>query len=248
MSLTEVQTVDVVKKQIGYKWRAYTGVFMSLVIIQLLGVLFSLNGSGSGGYGRTGYDIMVQYFSGDIIIVFTIFWGFLTALLFTTRAYREDDFSFITNRTSSTISTILFLFVISVIGGFTSLLSGYLLKVLTYILFPEGKTLLISNPEGPGVWIMGLVSVVLIIFMFSSIGYLAGMMIQWNKLFLILLPVLLFGSMTWLAQSGVMVGEYFYQFYFQEKNFILYVMKTIVSTTGLYTFAAFISNHLEVKK
>lgn len=45
MSLTEVSLASVVIKQYKYKLKAYLGVFSSLVVLQILGVIFSFSGS-----------------------------------------------------------------------------------------------------------------------------------------------------------------------------------------------------------
>ena len=248
MSLNEVQTAEVVKRQIGYKWRAYTGVFTSLVIIQLLGVLFSLNGTGSMSSGRTGYDISISYFTADIVIGFTIFWGFITAFLLTTKAYREDDFAFITNRKSSTFSTIVYLFILCSIASVTALLSSFLLKVVAFIFLPGEEELLLSSAESPGIWISGILATLMLVFMFSSMGYLAGMIIQWNKMFVILLPIILFGSMFLFSKGDFPIQVQFFKFIFEESSFLIFTLKTVAFTAIFYSLATLVSNHLEVRQ
>lgn len=132
MSLTEVSLASVVIKQYKYKLKAYLGVFSSLVVLQILGVIFSFSGSGSMGTGAYGINVNISYYSADIVIFFTIIWGFISALLMTTRAYRDDDFVLITNRVSSNLSSIAFMLIASIAGGITAMLSGFLLKVLMY--------------------------------------------------------------------------------------------------------------------
>ncbi|MEC3885613.1 hypothetical protein VKA52_17975 [Halobacillus sp. HZG1] len=248
MSLIEVQTSEIVKRQIGYKWRAYTGVFTSLVVIQLLGLFFSLNGTGQMGSGRTGYDVKITYFTADIIVGFTIFWGFLTAFLLTTKAYREDDFAFVTNRKTSTLSTIAFLFTICVIGALTALLSSFALKLLAYVILPGEEMLLIQGMGDVGTWLQGIFATILIVFMFSSLGYLAGMIIQLNKMLVIVLPVVVVGLMILLSRGGFQVEEYFFQFIFEENQAWLFTLKTIAVTTIFYALAVLVSNRLEVKR
>jgi hypothetical protein len=248
MSLNEVQTAEIVKRQIGYKWRAYTGVFTSLVIIQLLGVLFSLNGTGAMSSGRTGYDISISYFTADIVIGFTIFWGFITAFLLTTKAYREDDFAFITNRKSSTFSTIIYLFILCSIASITALLSSFLLKDVAFILLPGEEKLLLSGIESPGMWISGILATLLLVFMFSSMGYLAGMIIQWNKMFVILLPILLFGSMFLFSKGDYPIQVQFFTFIFEESSFPIFTVKTIAFSAIFYSLATLVSNQLEVRQ
>lgn len=247
MYSADVSTAEVIKKQISYKWRAYISVFTSLVVIQLLGVLFSLNGTGMSSSGGRSYNIQVEYYNADIIMIFTIFWGFITALLLTTKAYREDDFAFVTNRMSGTLSTILYLWIISSIAGFTASLSGYLLKVVVF-LFTSQEILNSTGAGGAGIYLMGLVSLILTIFMFAGFGYAAGMIVQWNKMFVILLPVLLIGLLFSLEKAGYSLDRFFFQFLFSEQSFWLFLIKSTAVSAAAYLSAFLISNRLEVKQ
>lgn len=247
MYSADISTAEVVKKQISYKWRAYISVFTSLVVIQLLAVLFSLNGTGMSSSGGMNYNIQVDYYNADMIMIFTIFWGFMTALLLTTKAYREDDFAFVTNRTSGTLSTIIYLWIICSIAGFTASLSGYLLKVVVF-LFTSQEILNSTGAGGTGIYLMGLVSLILTIFMFAGFGYAAGMIVQWNKVFVILLPVLMIGLLFSLEKAGYSLDRFFFQFLFSEQNFWLFIMKSLAISTAAYVTAFLISNRLEVKR
>ncbi|WP_156896517.1 hypothetical protein [Halobacillus kuroshimensis] len=247
MYSADISTAEVVKKQVSYKWRAYISVFTSLVVIQLLAVLFSLNGTGMSSSGGMNYNIRVEYYNADMIMIFTIFWGFITALLLTTKAYREDDFAFVTNRTSGTLSTIIYLWIICSIAGFAASLSGYLLKVVVF-LFTSQELLSNNGAEGAGIYVMGLVSLILTIFMFAGFGYAAGMIVQWNKMFVILLPVLFIGLLISLESAGYSMDRFFFQFLFSEQNFWLFIMKSLAVSTAAYVIAFLISNRLEVKR
>ena len=48
MYLTEPRLIDVVKKQFRFKLNAYTGVFISLIIMQLIGIFLSFESSSGG--------------------------------------------------------------------------------------------------------------------------------------------------------------------------------------------------------
>lgn len=247
MSFVQVKTSEVIGKQLVYKWRSYAGVFTSLVVIQLLGVLFSL--LATSGYVRStlGYDVRVQTFTVDMVIVFTIFWGFITALLLTTRAYREDDFAFVTNRSSSNISTIAFLTLIGLISSVTAALSFYLMRVVIFLNGTEGDAV-ISNASVDA-------SLFLIIFytfgsviLFSSMGYVAGVMVQWSKLFIFILPTVAIGGLILLHQtSDGSVVEAFFSFYYREANLLYFLLKTTVTAAAFYSVAVLLSNRQEVK-
>ena len=138
MSLKTINLAETVKKQFVFKLKANIDVFSSLVGIQLLAILFSLGGVASMGMGGANLSVDVKYYSADLVIVFTMLWSFVTAITITTKPYRNHDFTFVSNRLSSSLSNILFLLTASFIGSITALLSGNLVKLLVSILFKQG--------------------------------------------------------------------------------------------------------------
>ena len=134
MSLSRASLMEVVKKQYLFKLKSFIQVFMTLVVLQLLAMLFSFNGVGMMGSSNASVEMDIQYYSADIVVVFTMLWAFITAILITTKAYRNDDFAFVTNRLSSNLSNMLFLLTASILGGILAILSSYLMKVMMYLL------------------------------------------------------------------------------------------------------------------
>ncbi|MBA2176325.1 hypothetical protein H0266_15620 [Halobacillus locisalis] len=247
MSFVQMKASEVIGKQLVYKCKSYAGVFTSLVVIQLLGALFSLLATSGSMRSTLGYDVRVQTYTVDMVIVFTIFWGFITALLLTTRAYREDDFAFVTNRNSSNISTIAFLTLVGLISSVTAALSFYLVRVVVFLIGAEGDAVISSASVDA--------SLLLIIFytfgsviLFSSMGYVAGVMVQWSKLFIFILPAVVIGGLILLYQpSDGAVMNAFFSFYYREANLLFYLLKTTATAAIFYSVAVLLSNRLEVK-
>src|SRR5699024_3353468 len=106
-----------VKKQYKFKLKAYVSVFNSLTVLQLLAILFSFNPTSSRGFGGYGVDASLNNYSINISIVFTFLWGFITEFIITTKVYRKDDFTFVSNNQSQGMANILYLLTISFIGG-----------------------------------------------------------------------------------------------------------------------------------
>jgi len=244
MSLTKVSLIDVVKKQYIYKLKAYSQVFMSLIFLQLLAVLFSMNGVGSMG-GSTGgsVELQVKYFSADFVAAFTMLWGFITAILITTKAYRNDDFVFVANRISSNLSNAVFLLTASVVGGITAMLSSYLLKVIVNYFFKSTPIL-----DAPIELLLGIFSTILYVFLFCALGYLVGTLVQISKAFTVLLPAAFFGTLILEGLSGKAgtVANVF-DFFFTESSLVLFIVKIIVSAGLLFSGAFVLSNRLEVR-
>ncbi|ASF38240.1 hypothetical protein CEH05_03575 [Halobacillus halophilus] len=248
-SLTEVSTREVIGKQYHYKLKAYMGILTSLVTVQLLGLLFSLNGVGSRSLGTFGLDLNINYYSADMIIIFTFFWGFMSALLMTTKAYREDDFAFITNRFSSNMSSVAFIATVSVIGGLTAIMASFLLKVVVYFILGNKEVIGTGLASGPLTFTEGVLAMILLVFLFSSLGYLAGIIVQVHRVFVVLLPVLFFGGLQYLSSTeNWNLPAFMFEFYFQESLFLLFAAKVVASAALVFTIALWISDQLEVKK
>ncbi len=248
MFLTEVKLWDIVKKQTQYKLNAYLSVFSSLLFIQVVGILFSTNGSGNTSMGFNGGSINISFLTGDLIIIFTIIWALISAIIITTKASRNDDFIFISNRLSSNLSNILFLIIASIVGGVTSILSGILLKVILLFVLHDDYTLgtLISFQE----LLLGMFVSFLYITLFAAIGYFVGMVTQISKWFGVLIPALLIGNSIVSANQGkdeFLVSEVV-KFFAQESSLLLFLTKVSFTSSILFFFSVILSNKMEVRK
>ncbi|WP_017186983.1 hypothetical protein [Alkalibacillus haloalkaliphilus] len=74
MSLTEVSTYDVVKKQSMLKFKAFSKVFTALIIAQIIAMLFSAGGAGSFGGSTDLISYQFYYVTGDLVFIFTLMW------------------------------------------------------------------------------------------------------------------------------------------------------------------------------
>src|SRR5699024_6507193 len=109
MSLTHPHLFSLVKKQYQYKLKAFIGVFSSIVIVQLIAMLFSVNGGRGSGGGPGELYIDIDYFSYNTVIGFTMITILINAIHITTKTFKEDGFIFTANRLSANLSNIVFL-------------------------------------------------------------------------------------------------------------------------------------------
>ncbi|WP_164670785.1 hypothetical protein [Virgibacillus doumboii] len=248
MSLTKPSLAGAVKKQFNFKLKSFVGVFSGLIILQLLALLFSLGGTASMSRGGTAYDFQVRYFGADIVVVFTMLWAFINAILIKTKAYTEDDFLFVTNRLSSNLSNIAFLVAACIVGGVTAILSGYLLKDVIYFLFDTSPIMQTGMANVPDL-VIGILATILFVFTCSSAGYLVGTLVQLHKSMAYIIPVVVIGLIMVVAQqTGVHMVVEVGQFYFAESSFWILVCKTVATSAVLFGASILISNRLEVKK
>ncbi|WP_062238893.1 hypothetical protein [Fictibacillus sp. FJAT-27399] len=247
MSLTEVTTWNVVKKQYRYKLKSFGGVFTSLIAIQVISILFSLQGTGSRGGSSGNFDYRVTYFDGNLLLGFMMGWAFIISTIITTKAYRYDDFSFVATRKTSNLANILFLFSASAFGAITVFLASHLLHVIVVNL---------SNPKtilGDSLTFLQLVTgfgaSILYLFLFTSVGYFVGMLVQFKKPFVFILPAVVIGTLVLdgTVNSSPEILPAIGTFFGLETSFLLFVIKALVVSFLFFTAAIFLSNRLEVR-
>ncbi|WP_251548838.1 hypothetical protein [Neobacillus muris] len=248
MSLTKMSMIVVIKKQYAFKLQAYSQVFLSLIFLQMIAVLFSLGGVASMGSSDGMVEVQLSYYSADMVLVFTMLWGIISAVLITTKAYRNDDYLFITNRLTSNLSNLLFLLTASFIGGITAILSSYLLKIVVNLFVSE---YFFSNPNGwPGALetLLGIFSAFLYIFLFCMLGYLAGTLVQFHKSLTALLPAAILGVLFLdVADGKAGVFADIFTFYHSESSVFLFFLKIMATAGLLFLASAGLSNRLEVR-
>lgn len=251
MSLSKVHLASIVKQQYQFKLKSYINLFNPLIIMQLIAVLFSLGGIGQGSRGGIEGDFNIYYYTTDYVIVFTIIWGFILAIQITSKDYREQTVPFVTNNLTENLSNIIFILTASTIGGVLAILSRFLFQAIVRFVFNYdrilGTEMTISFTE----LLMGILATILFIFLFSSFGYMIGMLVQFNRIFVVIIPVFFVGLLFYFASTGGALEDNFvyqlFKFYFQEKVFLLFFLKVMFTSILFYIGSYMISSRLEVK-
>lgn len=246
MSLAKISLRGIVKKQYLYKLKANVWVFNSLILLQLLAILFSLGGIASSGRGGDGFFMQISYYSADAMIVFTMLWIFIISVQIISN--KENEFMFIKNKSSHHLSDAIFLLTASIIGGVTAILSGFLLKVIRYLFFDATRIIWTDIVSGPKNFMIGLLATILFICLFSALGYLVGSLIQLNKIFIFLLPVLFIGLLFVANRYGESNFMFMlFDFYFKETMFLVFMLKAIITSALLFLGSFMISKRSEVR-
>lgn len=249
MSLTEANLLEIVKKQYFFKLKAYMGLFYTMIAVQALGILLSLNGVMSSGTGSGEFSVSTKIFAGDIIITLTMTWAFFVAYNLTANEYRKTDFMFVTNRLSSNLSSVGFVLTISAIAGVTASLAGVLLRVIIY--FTHGSQNIASQYFFilPQELLLSIIATTFYIILISAISYFFGALTQKHKRFAVLLPALVIGLLFLKARGmgnvGVILGEIAY-FFTNESSLMLFMIKIIGVAFILFYSSILMSNRLEV--
>ncbi|WP_026908705.1 hypothetical protein [Paucisalibacillus globulus] len=247
MSLTKVSLSNVVVMQFRYKLKAYSGVFLALMVVQMIGILLSILGHGGTSFSNGMYTVDVTVSSPDLVIFLTMIWAFMNAILITTKAYREDDFTFVSNRLSYNLSNMAFLLTVCLIGTVTALLTTGIIRILAYVTADIDIFLTITHGVTIADFVAGGLATFLFILLAATAGYLVGMMTQVNKGLIILLPVIIIG-LNYVTQSSSNPGFVnMLEFYFMEHSFIMFSIKAIVTILIGFGLSIVFSNRLEVR-
>ncbi|WP_186668056.1 hypothetical protein [Sporosarcina sp. BP05] len=249
MYLTEPRLTNIVKKQFLHKLNAYTGVFNSLIVMQLIGIFFGY-GAGSGGSSNGGtLTIDYRLSTGDGPVILTLLWAFSMGILVTTLAYRNDAFSFISNRLSHNISSILFLLFASAIAGTLAPLAGSIIKFISLFqsnpFFTEASGL-VSSPTD---FSIGVMTSILYTVLFASLGYVVGSFVQRSKFVLPLLIAAIFVfPLLQLNMGGLDFIAKIVAFFGSETSLLLFLMKIVVTVSIFFAISIRVTTKTEVRK
>lgn len=241
MYLTEPKMSDIVMKQYKFKLNSYVGALTSLIMTQILAIFMSFSGSGMMGTSSEFVGISVHYYTADFLNAFMMLWAFITAITITTKAYRYDDFSFVTNRTTSNLSNMLFLLTLSIVGAITTFLGGFLLKTLLYFWFDMEKMTIMQTTLLE--YVTGLIALIFYLLLFSAIGYFLGTLYQVSKVSLFLSIVLIIAAIFLL---GIQIQGVF-QFFASESSIGIFIIKVLFTVIILFATSTVISNKMEVR-
>ncbi|MCD8508866.1 MAG: hypothetical protein LRY73_02540 [Bacillus sp. (in: Bacteria)] len=193
MSLSETSVIQVAKKLFDYKLKAYVGLFFSLVVVQVFALLFSMNGVMQSGFGSGALFVNTSTYSGDVVITFTMLWAFIAAITLTTKDLRNNDFMFVSNRTSTSLANIVFFLLLSIVGAMTATLGSVLVRVVVYF---THRTQYVTEQYfflPPNELLLTMYVTAFYLLLLCALGYLAGMLVQVNKIFIVLLPSVVVG-------------------------------------------------------
>lgn len=244
METVPFQQVDfstILKKQFLYKVHAHYSMFSTMVILQLIGVIFAFGGE-NYGTGTENIMLNVKISSGSIVIGFTLFWIFIMAILMTTKQNKSMMHTFITNKKLNHLSNILFLLLLSVIGGISSYLIGFFIKTITFLWYSTENIIVVEKITFVEV-ILGIVVTTLYMFLLGAIGYFLGEIFALHRLFIIIIPVIFIGFLIIFHESAL--GPMF-DFFTQESNFVIFTIKVFIVTSVLFLIASQIDRYSEV--
>ncbi|HZK52797.1 MAG TPA: hypothetical protein VFC84_01145 [Desulfosporosinus sp.] len=243
MSSKEVSLLSISFKQYYYKLKAHTDLLNRLLLTQVFALIFSL--LGTGGTGTSGQlSVTFKTYSANIVIVFSILWIIIVAVLLTTRPYKQLETPLVGNRLTGNLSDFGFLMTASVFAGITSTFGGVLLRNVMYFI-SDRSTMAVDGFYLTFTDLMyGMVVAILVLVLVSLIFYFLGLLVQANKVFAILIPVVILGTLRVYTHLGQSVLE----FYMVNVSLPLFALKVIITAMILFGISMLVSNRMEVNQ
>lgn len=241
MFLSNSSLTSIVFSQVKFKLHAYSGLIYSLIILQLMGILFATGGSSSSSYINN-ISISLYISSVDSGFLFVSLLAISVGNLITTKAYRYDDFSFVATRHSSNIANSIVLLIFSCFAGVTTYFTGYLMRI--FLTYNSNNEIVVGSSilNDPINSLLTILAMIIVLWLFSSIGYIAGTLFQLHKLLFfgaLVMIFMLLMTKTWLSISGAIFVE--------NGSLLILSIKVFCITILLFAISNVFSNRLGVR-
>ena len=243
MSLMKSNLIHIVKKQYLYKLQGCSKFFLVMIIMQIVGMIFSICNIGSMSCTSNETLKLSLYGNTTIqILIFTIACGMGSAINLNLNEAKSVDFTFVSNRISSNLSSIAILVTYAAFGAVTFPLSACFIRIAKYLLIGGSNIIERDFYISPGELICSGGATFLYILLFSSAVYFAVVLVERSKAFIIaLLALIVLLPRTELFNDIII-------FYGSEHSFFMFMVKVLVTSILLFMASIIISNNVEVRK
>jgi len=245
--IVEPDFVEAVKTQFLFKLRAQYGIFSTMIIVQLVAILFSF-GESSVGSGMNNIHIHSTGYAGNILLFLTFAWAGMMGFRLTLKQSKDVMYTFVTDRKTNHLANVLMIATLSIVGGVSAYLISFIFKITMY-LWRGTDTLLFIEKPAVSFLLIGMVGTILYMMLVASLAYFIGEIIQFHKVFVIIVPVFILGMLIVSVNYGYM--EWYSNilpYYIFEKNFIMFIVKTLSTSVIALFLAALIGQRLEVRR
>jgi len=227
---------SVVKSQVSFKLQVSLSAVVSLVIIQILALILSSMGTGMSSNG----DLHIYTYSLDLVLIFMVVWSIIVGYLLPSKGYRFDDASFVGTPASSNIANGIMLFILSLFSGVTTYLTYYLLFLVLHFRGMEiaRSTTIFDEPLQA---ILTILVFIFYIWVAGAAGYLAGTLVQYSKLFKLVLPVVALMLLFTFTGQGII------QTLLVDSSDLILILKLMVTSLALIFIAGIVYKRLEVR-
>ena len=241
MSLNDVSIMQNVKKQVWWKLSSYSSVFMTIIAVQIMASLLTLNGTSHMSSGTDELRGEVSSYSLDSILMFSMVTVFIISSMLASKHMMEENFSIVTTRLTASISTVVAQLIICVIATCTALSSFYIFTLVMRMRNSEEQFLVQMAVEVETLFLFFSLLVVL-----SAAGFLVGSFLQMNRWIIAIIGVVvIIGLFIYLVPSYETISS-------QDEEAIARIwltsLKCLGISTVIYAVTIYIRNQQEVSR
>lgn len=244
MSLNDVSMMQNVKKQVRWKLSSYSSVFMTIIAVQIMASLLTLNGTSHMSSGNDQLRMEVSSYSLDSILMFSMFTVFIISSMLASKHMVEENFSIVTTRLTASLSTIVAQLIICVITTCTALSSFYIFAFIMRLRKSEQPFLLQTAVEVKTLLLFFSLLVVL-----SAAGFFVGSFLQTNRWIIAIIGVVaIIGLFSYLVPSYETISSQDEEAIAANATVWLTSLKCLGISAVIYAIAIYIRNNQEVSR
>ncbi|MEK4423706.1 hypothetical protein [Solibacillus sp. FSL K6-1523] len=137
-SLNNVSITQNICQQLLWKCRVFSATFSTIVIVQMIFAVL-VGSTGSRGSGRGFFEYDERYFSLDLLLIISVISAIMLGWLLATQSIRNDNYAVVTTNFTETVSTLLFLVVLSAFTVLSALSAFYITAFSRLLIFNQVK-------------------------------------------------------------------------------------------------------------
>ena len=244
MSLNDVSMVQNVRKQVRWKLSSYSSVFMTIIAVQIMASLLTLNGTSHMSSGNDELRVEVSVYSLDSMLMFSMITVFIISSMLASKHMVEENFSIVTTRLTASLSTIVAQLIICVITTCTALSSFYIFAFIMRLRKPEEPFLLQTAVEVKTLLLFFSLLVVL-----SAAGFFVGSFLQTNRWIIAIIGVVvIIGLFSYLVPSYETISSQDEEAIAANATVWFTSLKCLAMSAVIYAVTITIRNQQEVSR
>ena len=244
MSLNDVSMMQNVKKQVRWKLSSYSSVFMTIIAVQIMASLLTLNGTSHMSSGNDELRVEVGSYSLDSILMFSMVTVFIISSMLASKHMVEENFSIVTTRLTASLSTIVAQLIICVITTCTALSSFYIFAFIMRLRKSEEPFLLQTAVE-----VKTLVLFFSLLVVLSAAGFFVGSFLQTNRWIIAIIGVVvIIGLFSYLVPSYETISSQDEEAIAANAKVWLTSLKCLGISAVIYAVTIYIRNQQEVSR
>lgn len=244
MSLNNVSMVQNVKNQVKWKLSSYSSVFMTIIVVQIIASLLTLNGTGQMSSGNSEVRLDIHSYSLDSMLIFSMITMFIISAMLASKHMMEENLSIVTTRLTASISTIISQLIICLIVVFTALSSFYMFALVLRLRNPQEQFSVQIAVEAKTFFLFFSLLVVL-----SAVGFFVGSFFQANRWTLVIIGItVIIGMFLYLVPSSQTINHVDRETIAADTKVWFTSLKCLAFSAVIYAVTTYFRNQQEVSR